>query len=39
MDDFELIRFLADMLYFTFMEVLLGNIISGILIDTFSGLR
>ena len=39
MESFESGRFFFDMLYVIFMDLLFGNIIGGVLIDTFTELR
>jgi hypothetical protein len=39
MDSFESGRFISDMLYTIFMDLLFGNIVGGVLIDTFAELR
>ncbi len=39
MDSFESGRFISDMLYTIFMDMLFGNIVGGVLIDTFAELR
>ena len=39
MESFELMRFIYDIIYFTFFEMLFGNIVSGIMLDAFSSLR
>jgi hypothetical protein len=39
MENFEPLRFLYDLIYFVFFGLLFGNIISGIMIDTFAELR
>ncbi len=39
MDSFEITRFGYDMVYFTFFELLFGNIISSIILDAFASLR
>lgn len=39
MDSFETGRFVSDMLYTIFMDLLFGNIVGGVLIDTFAELR
>ncbi len=39
MSEFKLIRFTYDIIYFIFFGLLFGNIVSGIMIDTFAELR
>lgn len=39
METFEMERFIYDMIYLIFFGLLFGNIISGIMLDAFSGLR
>ena len=39
MDEFKFVRFSSDLIYFIFFGLLFGNIISGIMIDTFAELR
>ena len=39
MDDFQFFRFAFDLLYIVFMELLMMNLIGGVMIDTFSSLR
>lgn len=39
MESFKPGRFFFDMVYTIFMELLFGNIVSGVLIDTFTELR
>lgn len=39
MDSFQNQRFVYDTIYAIFFGLLFGNIISGIMIDAFSGLR
>lgn len=39
MESFELMRFIYDIIYFTFFEMLFGNIVSGLMLDAFSSLR
>ena len=39
MEQFEIMRFIYDIIYFTFFEMLFGNIVSGLMIDAFSSLR
>jgi len=36
MDSFVTGRFISDMLYTIFMDMLFGNIVGGVLIDTFA---
>lgn len=38
-DNFKPIRFVTDLIYFIFFGLLFGNIVSGIMIDTFAELR
>jgi len=39
MEEFEMVRFIYDMIYVTFFGMLFGNIISGIMLDSFAELR
>lgn len=39
MDDFHFFRFAFDLLYVVFMELLLANLIGGVMIDGFQSLR
>jgi hypothetical protein len=39
MEEFQVFRFGFDLLYVIFMDLLFGNIISGIMIDKFADLR
>ncbi len=39
MDDFYVGRFFFDTIYFIFMEILFSNLVSGIMIDGFGGLK
>lgn len=39
MEEFELSRFTYDMIYGTFFGMLFGNIVQGIMLDAFAGLR
>lgn len=39
MEGFEIVRYSYDMVYFIFFEILFGNIISGIMLDSFGALR
>ncbi len=39
MESFEVGRFVSDMVYTIFMDMLFGNIVGGVLIDTFAELR
>ena len=39
MESFEMGRFISDMSYTIFMDMLFGNIVGGVLIDTFAELR
>ena len=39
MDEFVFGRFIFDMVYFVFMEVLFMNLVGGIMVDAFTGLR
>jgi inositol 1,4,5-triphosphate receptor type 1/inositol 1,4,5-triphosphate receptor type 3 len=39
MKRFKLVRFIADLIFFVFFGLLLSNIVSGIMIDTFAELR
>ena len=39
MDNFELGRFIFDIVYVVFMELLFQNIIGGIILDAFAGLK
>ena len=39
MESFEMMRFMYDMIYFIFFEMLFGNIVSGLMLDAFSSLR
>lgn len=39
MESFEVSRFFFDILYVIFMDLLFGNIVGGVLIDTFTELR
>jgi hypothetical protein len=39
MEVFELQRFTFDMIYLTFFGLLFGNIVQGIMLDAFAGLR
>ena len=39
MDEFVLGRFIFDMVYFVFMELLFMNLVSGIMVDAFTELR
>ena len=39
MEGFEIVRYSYDMVYFIFFEILFGNIISGIMLDSFAALR
>lgn len=39
MEELKLSRFLTDLIYFIFFGLLFGNIVSGIMIDTFAELR
>jgi inositol 1,4,5-triphosphate receptor type 1/inositol 1,4,5-triphosphate receptor type 3 len=34
-----MMRFIYDIIYFTFFEMLFGNIVSGLMLDAFSSLR
>lgn len=38
-DQFKPVRFFTDLIYFIFFGLLFGNIVSGIMIDTFAELR
>lgn len=38
-ESFQIVRFATDLVYFIFFGLLFGNIISGIMIDTFAELR
>ena len=38
-DSFKIVRFATDLIYFIFFGLLFGNIISGIMINTFAALR
>jgi hypothetical protein len=39
MDQFEFGRFIFDIAYVVFMEMMFQNIVGGIMIDAFSGLK
>lgn len=39
MDDFDFFRFAFDLLYIVFMELLMMNLIGGVMIDSFGSLR
>ena len=39
MEEFEMVRFLFDMIYSIFFGLLFGNIISGLMLDAFASLR
>jgi hypothetical protein len=39
MEEFEIGRFTYDMIYGTFFGMLFGNIVQGIMLDAFGGLR
>jgi len=39
METFEIGRFTYDMIYLTFFGLLFGNIVQGIMLDAFAGLR
>ncbi len=39
MQEFEIVRFIYDMIYATFFGMLFGNIVSGIMLDAFGSLR
>lgn len=39
MEVFEIGRFTYDMIYITFFGLLFGNIVQGIMLDAFAGLR
>jgi hypothetical protein len=39
METFEIGRFTYDMIYGTFFGMLFGNIVQGIMLDAFAGLR
>lgn len=38
-EEFKFVRFMTDLIYFIFFGLLFGNIVSGIMIDTFAELR
>ena len=38
-ESFQIVRFITDLIYFIFFGLLFGNIVSGIMIDTFAELR
>lgn len=38
-EEFKFVRFVTDLIYFIFFGLLFGNIVSGIMIDTFAELR
>ena len=35
-EEFQFVRFMTDLIYFIFFGLLFGNIVSGIMIDTFA---
>jgi hypothetical protein len=39
MEEFEIIRFLYDIIYLIFFDMLFSNIVSGLMLDAFSSLR
>ena len=39
MDEFEIVRYLYDLVYFTFFEILFGSIVSSLMLDAFASLR
>ena len=39
MEEFEITRYVYDIIYFTFFEMLFGNIVSGLMLDAFASLR
>lgn len=39
MEYFDVGRFIFDTVYFIFMEILFSNLVSGIMIDGFGGLK
>ena len=38
-EEFQFVSFMTDLIYFILFGLLFGNIVSGIMIDTFAGLR
>lgn len=39
MQQFQFVRFITDLVYFIFFGLLFGNVVSGIMVDTFKELR
>lgn len=39
MEEFEIIRFIYDIIYITFFDTMFSNIVSGLMLDAFSSLR
>lgn len=39
MEEFEIVRFVYDIIYLTFFDMMFSNIVSGLMLDAFSSLR
>jgi hypothetical protein len=39
MEEFEIIRFIYDIIYLIFFDMMFSNIVSGLMLDAFSSLR
>ena len=39
MEEFEVLRFSYDMIFFIFFDIMFGSIVSGIMLDAFASLR